>query len=214
MATSNRVRAANRDILARLRTLRIVPVIVIDDPKDAVPLAAALIDGGLSCAEITFRTAGAREALRQIAAAHPRMLAGAGTVLTPRQAAEAVDYCLEHEIPVYPGVCTPTEIEMALGKGLETVKFFPAEPIGGLPYLKAISAPYGSIAFMPTGGINPANLPNYLGFRKVVACGGSWMAPADWIATKQFGRIRAETEKAVALVREVPIAGESRGATS
>jgi 2-dehydro-3-deoxyphosphogluconate aldolase / (4S)-4-hydroxy-2-oxoglutarate aldolase len=231
MATSNMVRAANRDILARLRTLRIVPVIVIDDPKDAVPLAAALIDGGLSCAEITFRTAGAREALRQIAAAHPRMLAGAGTVLTPRQAAEAVDagaqfivapgfnpavvdYCLEHEIPVYPGVCTPTEIEMALGKGLETVKFFPAEPIGGLPYLKAISAPYGSIAFMPTGGINPANLPNYLGFRKVVACGGSWMAPADWIATKQFGRIRAETEKAVALVREVPIAGESRGATS
>ncbi len=202
-------------VTARLRQTRIVPVIVIDDADDAVPLAAALTDGGLACAEVTFRTKAAGEALRRICAEHPDMLAGAGTVLTPQQAAEAraagahfmvapgfspavVDYCLTHDIPVYPGVCTPTEVEAALSTGLTVLKFFPAEPAGGVPYLKAISAPYTSVEFMPTGGVNASNIGSYLALRNVVACGGSWMAPSDWIAAKQFDRIRDATRDAVA----------------
>ena len=209
---------AAEDVTTRLRQLRVVPVIVIDDAADAVPLAGALADGGLPCAEVTFRTAAAGEALRRIAGERPEVLAGAGTVLTPEQAKQAraagarfvvapgfsaavVDYCLEHEIPVFPGVCTPTEVEAALAKGLRVVKFFPAEPAGGLPYLKAIAAPYGMMEFIPTGGIGAANLAAWLAFKKVVACGGSWMAPGDWIAAKQFDRIRAETASAVALAR-------------
>jgi 2-dehydro-3-deoxyphosphogluconate aldolase / (4S)-4-hydroxy-2-oxoglutarate aldolase len=198
-----------------LRRLRIVPVIVIDDAKNALPLADALIAGGLPCAEITFRTAGAADALRCIAAERPDMLVGAGTVLTAEQAATArdagakfvvspgfhphvVDYCLEHDLPVYPGICTPSEVGAALEKGLRVVKFFPAEPMGGLPFLKAIAAPFGEVEFMPTGGITAALLGTYLSFPKVVACGGSWMAPADWIAGKQFDRIRDETARASA----------------
>ena len=204
-------------ILASLRQLRIVPVIVIDDPENAVPLAAALSEGGLNCAEVTFRTAGAKEALRRIAAERPEMLAGAGTVLTPQQAREArdagaqfvvapgfspavVDYCQEHGIPVYPGVCTPTDVEAALSKGLRTVKFFPAEPAGGVAYLKAIAAPYNMVQFIPTGGINAANIGGYLAMKNVVACGGSWMAPNDWIAAKQFDRVREATRQAVEAV--------------
>lgn len=204
------------DVTPRLRRLRVIPVIVIDDPENAVPLAGALADGGLPCAEITFRTAAAGEALRRIAQERPDVLAGAGTVLTPEQAREAraagarfvvapgfspavVDYCLEHEIPVFPGVCTPTEIEAALGKGLRVLKFFPAEPAGGVAYLKAIAAPYGDVEFMPTGGITAANLPGYLALERVVACGGSWMAPGAWIAAKQFDRIQSEAAGAVAL---------------
>ncbi|HEU4628356.1 MAG TPA: bifunctional 4-hydroxy-2-oxoglutarate aldolase/2-dehydro-3-deoxy-phosphogluconate aldolase [Gemmatimonadaceae bacterium] len=195
------------DALSRLRQVKVVPVIVIDDPDDAVPLARALAEGGLSCVEITFRTARAGEALRRITAELPTLLAGAGTVLTPRQADEArdagaqfvvapgfspavVDHCLERGIPVFPGVCTPTEIEAALAKGLRTLKFFPAEPAGGVPFLKAIAAPYGAVQFIPTGGISAANLGAYLALEQVVACGGSWMAPADWIAARQFDRIR------------------------
>jgi len=149
------------------------------------------------------------------------MLAGAGTVLTPAQAREAraagahfvvapgfnpavVDYCLEHDIPVYPGVCTPTDIEAALTKGLKTLKFFPAEPAGGVPFLKAISAPYTMVDFMPTGGINAANIGSYLAMKNIVACGGSWMAPNDWIAAKQFDRIREATVQAVAALRALP----------
>jgi 2-dehydro-3-deoxyphosphogluconate aldolase / (4S)-4-hydroxy-2-oxoglutarate aldolase len=206
------------DVLNQIRQFKIVPVIVIDDAADAVPLARALSDGGLPCAEITFRTPAAAEALRRMTDELPQMLAGAGTVLTPAQAAQArdagatfivspgfnpavVEYCLEHEIPVFPGVCTPTEIEAALQKGLKTLKFFPAEPMGGLPFLKAISAPYGMIDFMPTGGINLAKLTEYLAFARVVACGGSWMAPAEWIRGQAFDRIRQETEQAVRTVR-------------
>jgi 2-dehydro-3-deoxyphosphogluconate aldolase / (4S)-4-hydroxy-2-oxoglutarate aldolase len=205
-------------VLERISALRIVPVIVIDDPLDAGPLAAALTDGGLPCAEVTLRTPRALEALRRMAAEHPDMLAGAGTVLTPAQAADAraagarfvvapgfnpavVDYCLANQIPVFPGVCTPTEIEMALGRGLSVLKFFPAEPIGGLAYLKAIAPPYTGISFIPTGGIGPTNLASYLAFPRVVACGGSWMAPNDWIAAKQFDRVRETSADAAAIVR-------------
>ncbi len=201
------------DVVATLRRLRVVPVIVIDDPANAVPLARALMQGGIACAEITFRTAAASDALRRITAEIPDMLVGAGTVLTTEQAAWAkaagaqfvvspglnprvVDYCLTHKLPVYPGVCTPTEIEAALAKGLRVLKFFPAEAIGGLRYLKAMSAPYGDVEFIPTGGINAENLVAYLGFEKVIACGGTWMAPTEWIAQGQFDRIRDESRKA------------------
>ena len=210
--------------LAQFRRLGVVPVIVIDDAADAEALAAALVDGGLPCAEVTLRTPGALEALRRMAAAQPELLVGAGTVLTPLQAAEAsaagarfvvapgfnrrtVDYCLAREIPVFPGVCTPSEIEAALDAGLGALKFFPAEPMGGLPFLKAIAAPYGGVAFMPTGGITRAALAEYLAFERVAACGGSWMAPADWIRARQFDRIRdevAQTVAAVAACRRVP----------
>ena len=206
--------------LGSLAGHRIVPVIVIDDPEDAVPLAAALRDGGLPCAEITLRTPRALEALRRIAAEVPDMLVGAGTVLTPEQAAAArdagarfmiapgfnpavVDYCLAQEIPVFPGVCTPTEIERALGHGLSVLTVFPAEPMGGLAFLKAIAAPYTGVSFMPTGGIGPSNLAYYLGFSRVVACGGSWMAPNDLIAARQFDQIRSVTQAAVALAGSV-----------
>lgn len=210
--------ASPADALERLRAVRIVPVITIDDPGDAVPLARALIDGGLPCAEITFRTQRASEALRRITADVPELFAGAGTVLTRDQAKAArdagaqfivapgfgprmVDYCLEHGIPVYPGIATPTEVETALEKGLTTLKFFPAEPMGGLAYLKAIAAPYVDVSFMPTGGISAANIASYLAFRRVVACGGSWMAPSEWIAAKQFDRIRDESRRAVSAAR-------------
>lgn len=208
------------DFRARLRELKIVPVIVIDDAEHATRLAAALARGGLPCAEVTFRTAAAAESIRRIVAEHPDVFVGAGTVLSLAQAAEAraagarfvvspgfnpavVDYCLDHEIPVLPGVCTPTEIEMALTRGLNLLKFFPAESIGGLPYLKAIAAPYTGVEFVPTGGIQARNLGDYLAFRPVVACGGSWMAPADWIRAGDFAKIQTETENAMAALRSL-----------
>ena len=207
-----------KQVTEALARVRIVPVIVIDDPANAVPLARALRDAGLPCAEITFRTATAAEALRCITAEFPDLLVGAGTVLTTEQAAWAkaagarfvvspgfnprvVDYCLTHDLAVYPGVCTPTDIESALCRGLRVLKFFPAEPIGGLPYLKAIAAPYGDVDFIPTGGINAANLASYLAFERVLACGGSWMAPADWISQRRFDRISEEARQASQIAR-------------
>jgi 2-dehydro-3-deoxyphosphogluconate aldolase / (4S)-4-hydroxy-2-oxoglutarate aldolase len=203
---------------AQLRKLRLVPVIVIDDARSAPALGRALADGGLPCAEVTFRTAGAREALARMADECPDVLAGAGTVLTAAQAKQAtdagakfivapgfsppvVDYCLENNIPVFPGVATPTELEAALTRGLRVLKFFPAEPLGGVAYLKAMSAPYGDVEFMPTGGISLQNVGSYLAFPRVVACGGSWMAPSDWIAAGEFERITTEVKKAVAAVQ-------------
>jgi 2-dehydro-3-deoxyphosphogluconate aldolase/(4S)-4-hydroxy-2-oxoglutarate aldolase len=207
------------DLLKQLAEMRVLPLIVIDDPADALPLAHALIDGGLPCAEITFRTPRAAEAIRIVADSSLDILLGAGTVLTLRQAADSraagaqfivtpgfnpavVDYCQENEIPVFPGVCTPTEVEAALQKGLDVLKFFPAEPMGGAPFLKAISAPYSMVRFIPTGGINLNNLPAYLALDSVVACGGSWLAPQEWIRAKSFARIRAETERAVQATRK------------
>jgi 2-dehydro-3-deoxyphosphogluconate aldolase/(4S)-4-hydroxy-2-oxoglutarate aldolase len=213
------------DVTQALAAIRIIPIIVIEDPANAAPLARALLEGGISCVEITFRTSTAAEALRRITDEFPDLLVGAGTVLTPVQATWAraagakfvvspgfnlrvVDYCLTHDMPVYPGVCTPTEIETALNRGLRVVKFFPAEPIGGLPYLKAIAAPYSDIDFIPTGGVNASNLASYLAFKRVVACGGSWMAPAEWIAQQRFDRIKDESRVASAIARA------SRGETA
>jgi 2-dehydro-3-deoxyphosphogluconate aldolase/(4S)-4-hydroxy-2-oxoglutarate aldolase len=218
MLTPRPVQTDVNDLLKQLADIRVLPLIVIDDPADALPLAHALIDGGLPCAEITFRTPRAAEAIRAIADSSLEILLGAGTVLTVRQAAEAraagarfivtpgfnptvVDYCQENEIPVFPGVCTPSEVEAALQKGLDVLKFFPAEPMGGASFLKAISAPYSMVRFIPTGGINLGNLSDYFAVRSVVACGGSWLAPQEWIRAKSFARIREETERAVQAVR-------------
>ncbi len=201
-------------ILQEIGLLGIVPVIAIDNADDAVPLAKALVDGGLPCAEVTFRTAAAKEAITRIAKAYPTMMLGAGTVLTVDQVKAAVEcgakyvvspglntkvveYCVQHSIPVAPGVATPTEVEMALEQGLEVVKFFPAEANGGLPFLKAISAPYRSLKFIPTGGIDETNLLSYLKFNKVLACGGSWMVKSELINNKQFDEIKRITSQAV-----------------
>jgi 2-dehydro-3-deoxyphosphogluconate aldolase / (4S)-4-hydroxy-2-oxoglutarate aldolase len=215
---------ATTEMTGRLRSLRILPVIVIDDASDAVPLARALTDGGLPCAEVTFRTVAAAEAIRRMTDSDSALLVGAGTVLTPEQAKAArdagakfivspgfgpavVDWCLSHDVPVFPGVATPTEVEAALTKGLKVLKFFPAEPMGGVSFLKAIAAPYGMVEWMPTGGVNRENVGAYLAFKKVVACGGSWMAPSDWIANKQFDRVREETELAVRGVQGLTAVG-------
>jgi len=206
------------DVIQALSRLRIIPVIVIDQPDNAVPLARALADGGLPVAEITFRTGNAAEALRRIATECPDVLVGAGTVLDPDQAAWArsagasfmvspgmnprvVDYCTSHGIPVIPGVCTPTEIEAARERGLHVLKFFPAEAMGGQAFLKAVSAPYRDVKFIPTGGISASNLEGYLSLKNVLACGGSWMAPSEWIAEGRFDRIRDEAAKAAAIGR-------------
>ena len=204
-------------VLGKIQRYRIIPLLVMDEPAVAGALASALSDGGLPIAEVAFRTPAALEALRAMAAAHPDMLVGAGTVLTRDAAASArdagaafvvspgmqravVEFCLAHDLPVFPGVCTPTEVGAALDLGLRVLKFFPAEAIGGLPYLQAIAAPFPDVRFIPTGGITAANLPGYLASPRVVACGGSWMAPQAWIAAGEFDRIRRAVEQAVRLV--------------
>jgi 2-dehydro-3-deoxyphosphogluconate aldolase/(4S)-4-hydroxy-2-oxoglutarate aldolase len=190
-----------------LRRWRIIPVIVIDEPKDAVALATALMSGGLPIAEITLRTPSALEALKRITREHPEMFAGAGTVLNVRQAEQArkagahfvvspglnravVDYCLEHDVPVYPGVATASEIEAALEMGLSLLKLWPIATLGGVEYLKLLSGPFGPVEFNPSGGITAASFESYLALKNVVACGGSWMAPQDWIAAREWDRIR------------------------
>lgn len=215
--TANKAATASLD---RIGTLKIVPVIVIDDAAHAEQLAAALDEGGLPCAEVTLRTGAAAEAIRRMVDVRPDMLIGAGTVLSPQQARVAldagakfivspgfnpavVDYCQEHGVPIVPGVCTPTEIEMALGKNLTILKFFPAEPMGGVEFLKAVCGPYTGVRFIPTGGISLTNLAGYLTMKTVVACGGSWMAPQDWLARGEYDRIREETSRAVAAVHAI-----------
>ena len=198
----------------------IMPVVVLEDAKDAKPLADALIGGGLSCAEVTFRTAAAEEVIRIMCREHPDMLVGAGTVLTVAQVeravaagakfivspgfdAEIVDYCLEKGIAVYPGCITPTEIAQAVKRGLKVVKFFPATQFGGVATMKALAAPYTGIKFMPTGGIHLENLEEFLRCPVVIACGGRWMLKKDLIQSGQFQTIQKKTEEAVNLVRKI-----------
>lgn len=196
------------DILTRLGAIGIIPVIKIDDIDKAVPLAKALIDGGIPVAEITFRAAGAEKAIKAITDAFPEMLVGAGTVLTTEQVDRAraagakfivspgfnpkvVAYCNQLGLPITPGCTTPSEIEQALEMGLEVLKFFPAEQSGGLAKIKALCAPYTQVRFIPTGGVDLKNLTTYLGFDKVHACGGSFMVKADYINNGEFDRITA-----------------------
>lgn len=201
-------------IIEEISKIGIVPVIALEDAKDACPLANALMRGGIPCAEVTFRTAAAQEAIRMITKEFPQMLVGAGTVLTTRQVDEAVEagakfivspglnpttvaYCMEKGIPIIPGTANPSDIEIALSFGLDVVKFFPAEAAGGLPMVKAMSAPYGNVRFMPTGGITADNLKDYLDFQKVIACGGSWMVKKELVTTGQFDKIEQLTREAV-----------------
>jgi 2-dehydro-3-deoxyphosphogluconate aldolase/(4S)-4-hydroxy-2-oxoglutarate aldolase len=197
-----------------LRRWRIIPVIVIEEPKNAVPLAAALLAGGLPIAEITLRTPAAIEALRRITGEQPEMFAGVGTVLNVRQAEQArkagahfvispglnrgvVDYCLEHDVPVYPGVATASEIEAALEMGINLLKLWPIETLGGVPYLQLLAGPFADVEFNPSGGLTSLTFESYLGLKNVVACGGPWMAPAEWIAAKEFDRISAAVRDTV-----------------
>lgn len=198
----------------QLYSIGLIPVIKIENPDDAVPLAKALIDGGLPAAEITFRTACAAEAISNITKDYPDMLVGAGTVLTTEQVDAAiaagakfivspglnpkvVAYCLGKGVPMLPGCSNPSDIEAALELGLTTVKFFPAEAAGGLKMLKAMAAPYGQLTFMPTGGIGADNLLEYLNFNKIIACGGSFMVKDDLVKAKQWDEITALTKNAV-----------------
>jgi len=208
------------NMLDTLGRLGLVPVVKIERAGDAVGLGKALVTGGLPCAEITFRTEAAEEAIRRIASSLPEIVLGAGTVLTVEQADRAVsagakfivspgfnqkvvDWCLENNVPVTPGVATPTEIEMALDRGLSILKFFPAEAMGGIKTIKAISAPYGGVKFIPTGGINRNNLADYLALPSVHCCGGSWMVKADLIAAGKFDEIAQLAQDAVSVVRQV-----------
>ena len=202
------------DIVKQLSKIGIVPVIKIEDPKDAAPLAKALMDGGLPCAEVTFRTACAKEAIAIIAKEYPDMIVGAGTVLTKAQVDDAIEagakfivspgfnpeivkYCQSKGCPIVPGINNPSGIEAALELGLETVKFFPAEQSGGLAMIKAMSAPYGGVTFMPTGGVSPSNVNDYLAFNKIVCCGGSWMVKPEMIAAGDFDGITKLVRQAV-----------------
>ena len=208
------------ELLKQIECMGILPVIKLNNAKDAVPLAKALCEGGLPCAEVTFRTDAARESIAEMTKAYPEMLVGAGTVLNTEQvdaAIEAgakfivspglnpdtVEYCVKKGIPILPGCSSPSDIEQAIKYGLNVVKFFPAEAAGGLKAIKAMAAPYSQIRFMPTGGINTKNLADYLSCDKILCCGGSWMVKGDMIKAGEFDKITAMTKEAVAKVKEI-----------
>lgn len=203
----------------RIAAARLLPVVVLDRAEDAVPLAKALLKGGLAAAEVTFRTSAAAEAISRIRREVPDMLVGAGTVLTTEQLADAggagaqfivtpgfnpaiVAAAQAAGLPIVPGVNNPSGVEQAMAHGLDVVKFFPAEPSGGVPFIKALTGPYPAMRFVPTGGIGPANLASYLAVPAVLACGGSWMVDARLIQDGNFEEISRLTAEAVALTRK------------
>ncbi len=209
-----------RTIAEQFYDYGVVPVVVLNETADALPLARALTEGGLPCAEVTFRTEAAEESIRLMSCEYPDMLVGAGTVLTVEQAdravaagakfivspgfdPEIVDYCLEKEVPVFPGCITPSEVAQAAKRGMKVVKFFPAEQAGGIAMIKAMAAPYTMMKFMPTGGISAKNLKEYLSCDKIICCGGSWMVKGDLIRNGEFDRIRELTKEAVELAASV-----------
>ncbi len=204
-------------VLTQLGQMKLIPVVAIQDAADAEPLAEALVAGGLACAEVTFRTAAAPDAIRAMAD-RGDMRVGAGTVLNVDQAKQAVDcgatflvapgtnppvvrWAVDNGVPITPGVATPTDVDLAMSFGLDVLKFFPANVYGGAKAVKAIGAPYGMIKFIPTGGVGPDNLADYLAMPNVLACGGSWMVKSDLIAGKQFDRITQLTAEAVAIAQ-------------
>ena len=207
-------------VIEKISAFGIIPVVVLEDAKDAAPLAKALVEGGLPCAEVTFRTDTAEESIKIMTSEYPDMFVGAGTVLTIEQVdravaagakfivspgfdPEIVDYCLSKEISVFPGCITPSEVAQAVKRGLKVVKFFPAEQFGGVATIKAMAAPYVGLKFMPTGGVSAKNLESYLSCDKIVACGGSWMVKGDLVKAGKFDEIKAMTEEAVKLVAEI-----------
>ena len=202
------------ELFTTFHDIGLVPVVKIDDASKAEALAKALIDGGLPCAEVTFRTAAAEEAIRRMAQAYPEMLIGAGTVINPELAEKAVnagakfivspglnpatvEWCLAHDVPVVPGIATPSEIEKGLSYGLKVLKFFPAEALGGVSMLKNLGGPFPQVKFMTTGGINANNLGDYAKAKNVLAVGGSWMVKADLIANDEWDKITALCKEAV-----------------
>ena len=208
------------EMMKKLQKLGIVPVVVLNSEEDALPLAERLVKGGLPCAEVTFRTAAAEESIRRMVKAYPDMIVGAGTVLTCEQADRAIDagakfivspglnpkvteYVLKKGVPMTPGVCTPTEVEAALQFGLDVVKFFPAEPSGGLKMIKAMAAPYVGLSFMPTGGISAANVREYLAYDRIGACGGSWMVSGSLVKEGKFDEIENLVREAAGIVKEI-----------
>lgn len=206
-------------MITQLARHKVIPVIAIEHAEDAAPLADALITGGLPVAEITFRTSAAESAIRAMAK-YPSLLLGAGTVLnvdTVKRAVDAgakyvvspgldeavVSYCLGQNIPIVPGAITPTEIQRALSMGLTTVKFFPADAFGGLKSIKALAAPLAAVRFIPTGGINAANLAEYLAFKPIIACGGSWVVTKDLLAAKNWSEITKLAAESVTIAQSV-----------
>ncbi|HLZ24805.1 MAG TPA: bifunctional 4-hydroxy-2-oxoglutarate aldolase/2-dehydro-3-deoxy-phosphogluconate aldolase [Ktedonobacterales bacterium] len=223
MANRTRAKKGRRTVTELFETLGhigLVPVITITRAEDAVPLGRALLAGGIGCAEITFRTRVAAEAIRMMAGELDGMLIGAGTILSIEQAEQAVqagarfivspgfdatlvEWCLERHIPVLPGVATATEILMAQARGVRVLKFFPAEELGGVRMLKALAGPFPDVRFVPTGGIKAATLPEYLALPNVVACGGSWIAASNAIVAGQFDEIARLAGEARAIVRHL-----------
>ncbi len=208
------------DVIQKFESLGVFPIIVIDRADDAVPLAETLLAAGMPVAEVTFRTPAAAAAMEIIARRFPEILLGAGTVLSSEQARRArdvgarfalspglnpavVDACRDLGLPIFPGVCTPTEIEAAMARGLTVLKFFPAEAMGGLRFLQAISAPLSMVRYLPTGGINLQNLRDYLQFPLTLACAGTWIVRKDWLAEQRFDLIGREAAEALRVVREV-----------
>lgn len=207
-------------VLEQFAQIGIIPVVVIEDVKDAVPLGKALVQGGLPAAEVTFRTAAAKDAISAMAKECPGLLVGAGTILNCEQARQAIEagakfivspgtdeelvrYCQEREIPITPGCSSATDVMKCVNLGLDVVKFFPAEQAGGLPMIKALAAPFTSVRFMPTGGISPANLADYLKEPRILCAGGSWMVKADLIREKKFDEIEALCAQAAQLKKEI-----------
>lgn len=208
------------DINGILKQAGVIPVIKLEDEKQAAPLAKALLAGGVSAAEVTFRTPAAAKSIQAIASSQPDMFVCAGTVLTVEQAELAaacgakaivspgtnpkvVEWCLSHNMPVCPGCATPTEVEAALALGLSTVKLFPAEAIGGVKLLKALYGPYSQVKFMPTGGISPGNLEEYLSQPNVIACGGSWLCPSKALAEGDWETVTRLARECVELVGRI-----------
>jgi 2-dehydro-3-deoxyphosphogluconate aldolase/(4S)-4-hydroxy-2-oxoglutarate aldolase len=207
------------EMTARFKDLGVIPVVAIERVEDAMPLADTLVEGGLPCVEITFRTKAAAAAMK-IMSSRGDILVGAGTVLTIDQVITALGagaqfmvspglnpkvagYCVANDIAYTPGICTPSDIEVALDFGLDVLKFFPAEAFGGLKTLKAMSGPYAAVSFVPTGGINPQNLADYLQFPKVLACGGTWLAKATQISAGRFDEILKNIQQALNIVAAV-----------
>lgn len=210
------------EVLNRISRIGIVPVVVLEHAEKAVPVARALQAGGIDCAEVTFRTAAAEESIRRIGAECPEMLLGAGTVLSVEQVDKAVcagakfivtpgynpsvvSYCVNNQIPIVPGCMDTNAIEMALEEGLDTIKFFPAEAAGGLKMMKALAGPYVNLKFIPTGGVSRDNLCEYLSFKKVVACGGSWMVKGDLVKQDRYDEIERLSREAVAAMLNLSI---------
>lgn len=209
-----------QDIIRRINAARLLPVVVLERAEDAVPLANALLAGGLDVAEVTFRTTAAKAAIQAIAKSVPEILLGAGTVtntdqldaaasagarfiVTPGFNPEVVRHAQAKDIPIVPGINSPTGVEQAMSHGLKVVKFFPAGPTGGVSFLKALTGPYSDMRFVPTGGVSAENVSDYLALPQVVACGGSWMVDPKLIAAGKFDEITQLTASAVKAARVV-----------